>query len=236
MDAAFLLVQLVLVNIVLSGDNAVVIALASRNLPHLQRRKAVLYGSAGAIVLRVLFTLVAVWLLAIPYVQIVGGLLLVWIAFALLIEDDADDGVHSHDTLMAAVKTILIADIVMSLDNTLALAAIAKSNYAVLIFGLILSVPLIVFGSQVILKMIERFPIIVYGGAGLIAWTAGEMIAHDQRLGVVIHEIVAMVLPASVTLLVLGSGWWFNKRHGRTARDVLISDEHAAGRLADRID
>jgi len=236
MESLILLAQIILINIILSGDNAVVIALASRNLPASQQKKAVLFGSVGAIVLRVLFTVIVVWLLAIPYLQFVGGLLLVWIALTLLLEEDAEAGIHSHNTIFAAVKTIIVADIVMSLDNTLAIAAIARGDFFMLTLGLVLSVPLIIFGSQLIIKIMERFPVIVYAGAGLIAWTAGEMMAHDPRVGVYLPELVTTALPAAITVAIIAGSWWYNLRQGRKAADVLLADEHAAARLEDKID
>jgi len=152
-----------LVNIVLSGDNAVVIALAARNLPAQYQRKAVLWGSGGAIILRVALTVVAVWLLQVPFLQCLGGLLLLWIALQLLIEEDGEEGQHTaQNSLMGAVKTILIADVVMSLDNTLAIAGVAKGNWTLLIVGLGLSIPLIVLGSTVIMKIMDRYPVVVY--------------------------------------------------------------------------
>lgn len=236
MESAILLMKIMLVNVILSGDNAVVIALASRNLPAQLRKKAVLFGSAGAIVLRVLLTVVAVWLLAIPYLQFVGGLLLVWIAFALLMEEDADGGVHSHDSLAAAMKTIIVADIVMSLDNTLAIAAVANGDLLLLGIGLVMSVPLIIFGSQLIAAAMERFPAIVYAGAALIAWTAGEMVVGDKSIRTYLPAQAATILPVMATLAVLLGGWCYNLWRGRTAANVLTADEHAATRFTDKID
>jgi YjbE family integral membrane protein len=233
------LAQIMLVNIVLSGDNAVVIALAARNLPPQHQNKAILWGSGGAIVLRVLLTIVAVQLLKIPFLQGLGGLLLVWIALQLLLEDDAEEGEHkAHGGLMGAVKTILIADVVMSLDNTLAIAGVAKGNWTLLIVGLALSIPLIVLGSTLIMKTMDRFPIVVYVGAALIAWTAGEMIDSDKAVQPWLPELLqdSLYLPVLLTVLVVGLGWYSNARRKRTARDVLLADEHAARRLEDRID
>lgn len=236
MESAILLLKVMLINVILSGDNAVVIALAGRNLPTHLRQKAVLFGSAGAVVLRILLAVVAVWLLAIPYLQFVGGLLLIWIAFALLLEEDAAGGVRSHDSLAAAMKTIIVADVVMSLDNTLAIAAVANGDLLLLGIGLAMSVPLIIFGSQLITQAMERFPAIVYAGAGLIAWTAGEMVVGDKSIGAYLPAQVTMTLPTLATLAVLLGGWWYNLWRGRTAANVLAADEHAAARLADRID
>ena len=174
------LVKIIWINIILSGDNAVVIALAARSLPPHQQRMAVLFGSGAAVVLRILLTIVAVQLLAMPYLQIVGGLLLLWIGVQLLGDEDEGEGeAKEHGSLMAAVRTILIADLVMSLDNVIAVAAAAKGSFLLLILGLAISIPLVIFGSTLMIKLMERFPIIVLLGAALIGWVAGETIASD---------------------------------------------------------
>jgi YjbE family integral membrane protein len=241
-SATFLaaLAQIMLVNIVLSGDNAVVIALAARNLPPQHQKKAILWGSGGAIVLRIGLTVIAVELLKIPFLQGLGGLLLVWIAVQLLVEDDGQEDAkhHSHSTLLGAVKTILIADVVMSLDNTLAIAGVAKGDWTLLIAGLALSIPLIVVGSTVIMRIMDRYPIVVYIGAALIAWTAGEMIDSDKAVAPYLPHVfhstpyLAMLLTGGV----LGYGWWSNRKRGRSAHDVLEADKQAALRLEDKID
>ena len=239
MEFMVALMQIMMVNIVLSGDNAVVIALAARNLPAKQQKLAILWGSGGAIVLRVLLTMAAVALLKIPFLQFFGAILLIWIALKLLIEDDESEGHHhAHDNLFGAVKTILIADIVMSLDNTLAIAGVAKGDWSLLITGLVLSIPLIVFGSTIIMKLIERFPVIVYIGAGLIAYTSGEMIESDMAVQPYLPHIFhgTPYLSILLTVGVIGFGWWYNVVKGRTAKDVLVADEHAAERLEDQID
>ena len=233
------LLQIIMVNIVLSGDNAVVIALAARSLPAKQQKLAILWGSGGALVLRVILTVAAVFLLKIPLLQFAGALLLIWIAVQLLIEEDESDGPHhAHDNLLGAVKTILVADVVMSLDNTLAIAGVAKGDWALLILGLVLSVPLIVFGSTLIMKMIERFPVIVYIGGGLIAHTAGEMIDSDAAVQPWLPHVFHGTPYLGILLVagVIAYGWWYNAAKGRTAEDVLLADEHAAERLEDEID
>lgn len=214
MEFLVALASIMMVNIVLSGDNAVVIAMASRCLPPDQQKKAILWGSAGAIGLRVVLTVVAVVLLQIPYVQFGGGLLLIWIAAKLLMEDGGGEDIKAGTSFLAAVKTIIIADLVMSLDNTLAIAAVAKGDYVLLILGLALSIPLIIFGSQIIIKIMDRFPIVVYVGAALIAWTAGEMMMSDKKIGPVIHTAVPeWLLPAVVTVGVVAVGLWWKKSH-----------------------
>jgi YjbE family integral membrane protein len=233
------LLQIMLVNIVLSGDNAVVIALAARNLPPQHQKQAILWGSGGAIILRILLTIVAVQLLRIPFLQFLGGLLLIWIAVQLLVEKDEEEGAHqAHSDLWGAVKTILIADVVMSLDNTLAIAGVAKGNWTLLIVGLALSIPLIVVGSTVIMKIMDRFPIVVYVGAGLIAWTSGEMIDSDAAIQPYLPSLFhgTPYLALLLTVGVVGYGWWSNRTAGRTAHDVLEADKHAAERIEDKLD
>jgi YjbE family integral membrane protein len=240
-SAGFLtaLLQIMLVNIVLSGDNAVVIALAARNLPPRHQKLALLWGSGGATVLRIVLTIVAVQLLRIPFLQFLGGQMLVWIAVQLLGEEDEKQGEHhAHDNLFGAVKTILIADIVMSLDNTLAIAGIAKGDWTLLVVGLALSIPLIVAGSAVIMKIMDRYPVVVYIGAGLIAWTAGEMIDSDQAVAPYLPHVFhgTSYLAMLLTVGVIGYGWWYNVRKDRRAHDVLEADVHAAERIEDKID
>ena len=177
------LVKIIWINIILSGDNAVVIALAARSLPPAQQKKAVFLGSGAAVVLRIALTVVAASLLALPYLQIVGGLLLLWIGLQLLGADEDGEGESKeYGSMLAAVRTILIADLVMSLDNVIAVAAAAQGNTPLLILGLAISIPLVIFGSTLMIKLMERFPIIILFGAGLIGWVGGETIASDVAL------------------------------------------------------
>ncbi len=177
------LLKIVWINIILSGDNAVVIALAARSLPPHQQTKAVFLGSGAAVVLRILLTVVAAKLLALPYLQIAGGLLLLWIGIQLLGDEDEEEGeAKEYGSLMAAVRTILIADLIMSLDNVIAVAAAARGSLTLLILGLAISIPLVIFGSTLMIKLMERFPIIVVLGAGLIGWVGGETIVGDAVL------------------------------------------------------
>ncbi len=177
------LLKIIWINIILSGDNAVVIALAARSLPPHQQGKAVIFGSGAAVVLRILLTVVAAKLLALPYLQIAGGLLLLWIGVQLLGDEDEGEGeAKEYGSLMAAIRTILIADLVMSLDNVIAVAAAARGSMTLLILGLAISIPLVIFGSTLMIKLMERFPIIVVLGAGLIGWVGGETIVSDSAL------------------------------------------------------
>ncbi len=168
------------VNIILSGDNAVVIALAARSLPVHQQRLAVIWGAAAAVVLRIVLTIVAVELLKLPYLKLLGGVLLLWIAVKLLVpEDDGGDGIKSSSNLLAAIKTILIADLVMSLDNVIAVAAVAKGSIVLLVLGLLISIPLVVFGATMLMKLMESYPVIITVGAALIGYVSGEMLVTD---------------------------------------------------------
>jgi len=178
------LLKIVWINIILSGDNAVVIAMAARSLPPHQQRNAVLLGSGAAVVLRIILTVVAAKLLALPYLQIVGGALLLWIGTQLLSEEeDGEDGEEkAYGSMLAAVRTILLADLIMSLDNVIAVAAAAKGSMALLVLGLAISIPLVIFGSTLMIKLMERFPIIVILGAALIGWVGGETIMSDTIL------------------------------------------------------
>lgn len=182
------LLKIIWINILLSGDNAVVIALAARGLPPEQQRKAILFGSGAAVVLRIGLTIVAAWLMALQGLQVIGGLLLLWIGAQLLAnEEESDSDGKEHANLMSAVRTILIADVVMSLDNVIGVAAAAKGDQALLIIGLAISIPLVVFGSSMMIKLMERYPSIITLGAALIGWVGGETIASD----VLLKEFVA---------------------------------------------
>ncbi|RST56116.1 TerC family protein [Variovorax sp. MHTC-1] len=177
------LVKIVWINIILSGDNAVVIAMAARSLPSHQQKKAVLFGSGAAVVLRIALTVVAAKLLALPYLQILGGALLLWIGVQLLGDEEDDNGEEKeYGSMLAAVRTILLADLVMSLDNVIAVAAAAQGSMVLLILGLAISIPLVIFGSTLMIKLMERFPIIIMLGAALIGWVGGETIVSDVAL------------------------------------------------------
>src|SRR5215470_76713 len=174
------LLAIIWVNIILSGDNAVVIALAARSLPEKQQKLAIFWGAAAAVVLRIILTVVAVELLKLPYLKLIGGALLFWIAIKLLVpEDDDGDDVAGSSHLIGAIKTILIADLVMSLDNVIAVAAVAKGSFVLLVLGLVISIPLVVYGATMLMKLMERYPVIITVGAALIGYVAGEMLVTD---------------------------------------------------------
>jgi YjbE family integral membrane protein len=176
------LLKIIGVNIVLSGDNAVVIALAARSLPARQQKQAIFWGAGAAIVLRIVLTLFAVALLALPWLKLVGSALLLWIGVKLLVPEDDDPGITASDNLMVAIRTILVADLVMSLDNVIAVAAAAGGSTVLLVVGLAISIPLVIFGATLLVKIMDRYPVIVLIGAGLIGFVAGEMAWEDGAL------------------------------------------------------
>ncbi len=176
------LMKIIGINIVLSGDNAVVIALASRTLPPAQQKKAIWWGSGAAVIMRIVLTFFAVALLELPYLKIIGAALLLWIGIQLLLPEKEEEGIEGASNLAAAIKTILIADLVMSLDNVIAVAAAAKGSLLLLVLGLAISIPLVIFGSTLLLKVMERFPVIITIGGGLLGFVAGEMLVTDPAL------------------------------------------------------
>ena len=176
------LLKIIGVNLILSGDNAVVIALAARSLPQRQQKAAVLWGSGAAVAMRIVLTIFAVALLTLPWLKLVGSLLLFWIGIKLLIPEEDNENVNPSDNLMAAVKTILIADLVMSIDNVIAVAAAAQGSMTLLVLGLAISIPLVIFGSTLLLHLMERWPVIITIGGGLLGFVAGEMLVTDPAL------------------------------------------------------
>ena len=203
------LVKIIWINIILSGDNAVVIALAARSLPPEQQKKAIMFGSGAAVVLRIVLTVVAAKLLELSFLQIIGGCLLLWIGYQLLGSDEDDAGeAKTYGSLMAAVRTILLADLVMSLDNVIAVAAAAHGSILLLVLGLAVSIPLVIFGSTLMIKLMERFPVIVLLGAALIGWVGGETIANDTALHgyAMAHPSLHYIAAALGAALVVGAG------------------------------
>lgn len=176
------LLSIIIIDLVLAGDNAIVIGLAARNLPKHQQKKAIIWGTVGAVVIRALATIFVVWLLKIPGLLLVGGILLVWIAYKLLVEEKGHDDIEAGGSLWEAIRTIIIADVLMGLDNVLAVAGAAHGSFLLVVLGLVISVPIMVWGSTLILKWIERFPIIITIGAGVLAWTASKMIVGEPFL------------------------------------------------------
>ncbi|BCK86651.1 hypothetical protein MIZ01_0417 [Sideroxyarcus emersonii] len=221
--------KIIVIDLLLSGDNAVVIALACRNLPPDQRKKGIAYGVAGAILLRVVLTFFAVSLLSLPYLKLVGALLLIWIGIKLILpEEEHGEGSVKADThLWGAVKTIIIADFVMSLDNVLGVAAAAHGNAMLLVFGLLVSIPLIAWSSQLVLKLIDRFPFIIYAGGALLGYVAGEMLVGEALFKPMLEAQHALhwLVPGACAVLVLAIGKWLALRMAAAARAVDLVDE-----------
>ena len=176
------LLKIIGVNLILSGDNAVVIALAARSLPARQQKAAVLWGSGAAVAMRIVLTIFAVALLTLPWLKLVGSLLLFWIGIKLLLPEEGDENISASDNLISAIKTILIADLVMSIDNVIAVAAAAQGSMTLLVLGLAISIPLVIFGSTLLLHLMERWPVIITIGGGLLGFVAGEMLVTDPAL------------------------------------------------------
>lgn len=228
------LLKIIWVNILLSGDNAVVIALASRSLPPAQQKKAVVWGSVAAIIMRVVLTIFAVQLLQLPYLKAIGAVLLIWIGVQLLSDEGDEDGISEAGSLMAAIKTILIADLVMSLDNVLAVAAAAdaapaEAKLILLVLGLALSIPIVIFGSSIVLKLMERFPIIITLGGMLLGWIAGEMLAKEEFLAQYVHgsTIAHLALATVGAVLVLAIGKFMAARSAHEEEKTSESSEVA---------
>jgi YjbE family integral membrane protein len=221
-DPAFwtALLKIIGVNIVLSGDNAVVIALAARSLPQKQQKQAIFWGSGAAIIMRIILTLFAVALLALPWLKLIGSVLLIWIGVKLLVPEDGGDNVSASDNMLQAIKTILIADLVMSLDNVIAVAAAASGSVPLLVIGLGISIPLVIFGATLLVHLMERYPIIITIGAALIGFVAGEMAWEDHAIDALtspfpagMKYVAAAVGAAFVVLL----GQWLARRQARAA-------------------
>jgi YjbE family integral membrane protein len=230
------LLQIIGVNIVLSGDNAVVIALAARSLPVDQQKRAIAWGSGAAVVMRILLTIVAVELLRLPYLKLVGAALLLWIAVQLLVpEEDGDEHGAAGSSLASAVKTILVADLVMSLDNVIAVAAAAKGSTVLLVIGLAISIPLVVFASRLLLTLMDRYPVIITLGAALLGWVAGEMAISDPIVKDWVDAQAAFlhyVAPGAGAIAVVAVGRWLAQRAvAARAEPPAVGAPHVPGPL-----
>lgn len=215
-DTWLALLQICIINVVLSGDNAVVIALACRSLPAKQAKVAFMVGAVGIIVLMTGLTAAASYLLDIPFVALVGSVLLIWIAIKLLVPEDEDEDLEGGSHFWEAVKIIIIADIVMSLDNVLGMAAVAKGHTWMLFIGMVITIPLILFGSALIMKLMERFPIVITLGAALLGWVAGEMIVDDPAIRDYVTaniQYANLIFPAIGAFIVIATGKFMESRH-----------------------
>ncbi len=221
--------KIILIDLLLSADNAVVIALACRNLPAVERKRGVLFGVLGAIGLRIVLTFFALSLLSLPYLKLMGALLLIWIGIKLILPEGEHkaDGIQPGTWLFGAVKTIIIADFVMSLDNVLGVAAAANGNVLLLVFGLLISIPLIAWSSQLVLKLIDRFSIIIYVGGALLGYVAGEMLASEASLSLLLERqnYLHWLIPLLTALLVVGLGSWMALRTAVKSDVIDLLDE-----------
>jgi len=222
--------KIIVIDVLLSGDNAVVIALACRNLPTQLRNKGIMFGVCGAIGLRVVLTFVAVSLLQIPFLKMIGALLLLWIGVKLLLQEEehAENKIQADTRLWGAVKTVIVADLIMSLDNVLGVVAAAHGNVMLLVFGLLVSIPLIAWSSQLVLQLIRRFPFVIYAGGGLLGYVAGEMLLSDSKVAVLLETMprqIDWMLPTAFAVLVIVSGIWLAARKVKVTNIVTGVDE-----------
>nr|WP_304215162.1 TerC family protein [Fredinandcohnia onubensis] len=214
--ATIALLKIIAIDIILSGDNAVVIAMATRNLPKDQQNKAIFWGTAGAVILRILFAAIIVYLLKIPYVNVIGGVLLLFIAYKVLVEEEGEAHVKSTSGIMSAIGTIIMADAVMSLDNVVAVAGAADGHIGMIALGVFISIPIMIFGSKFIVKAMDKYAWISYVGAGILAWTAGEMVMKDKGFTNFLHiehGPISYLIAAVLTVLILGLGYTKNKKN-----------------------
>jgi YjbE family integral membrane protein len=216
------LAAIILIDLVLAGDNAIVIALAARNLPSHLQRKAILWGTVGAIVVRSAMTLGVVWLLKIPGLMLVGGLGLLWIAYKLLTDTDGDGHEEAGaTTFWGAMKTIVIADALMGIDNVLGVAGASKGAFDLVVLGLLISIPIVIFGSTLVLKLVERFPIIIQLGAAVLAYTAAHMVTNEALLDAyldgddMVHKAIRAAIYVSAIAGVLGLGWLATRKRAK---------------------
>ena len=214
------LMAIILIDLVLAGDNAIVIALAARKLPKEVQKKAIVWGTVGAIIIRSTMTVGVVWLLKVPGLMLIGGLALLWIAYKLIASKEGDGDEHgpAATTFWGAMKTIVIADAIMGIDNVLGVAGAAQGSFDLVVIGLLISIPIVVFGSTLVLKLVERYPGIMYIGAGVLAFTAGKMIVNEALLAGVFkgpaltNQLAYWGVCAIAILGVLGAGWLHNRR------------------------
>lgn len=211
--------MIIMMDIVLGGDNAVLIAMASRNLPQKQRTKAVWLGASLAIMIRVILTLFAVWLLSVPMLMMIGGIVLIYIALKLIIQKKNKTSIQADSTLIGAIKTIVMADVIMGLDNVLAIAGASHGNFFLIVLGLLFSIPIIIWGSRVILTLLDKYPLIIYIGAAILAYTAGGMIVHEPLFAGLManQQYLNWLIPIISILFVISIAYVWNRRVKKTA-------------------
>lgn len=211
------LATIIFIDLLLAGDNAIVIGMAARNLPKESQKKAIIWGTAGAVLIRVLATILIVWLMKIPYLLALGGVVLLWIAYKLLVQENHHNEIKPAATLMASIRTIVIADAAMGLDNVIAVAGAAHGSIVLVILGLLISIPIVVWGSTLFIKLIERYKWILYIGAGVLAYTAAKMIASEEKFGGFFGDtpVLKWTIEALLVALVIVAGIWTNAVNAR---------------------
>ncbi|WP_307469428.1 TerC family protein [Paenibacillus harenae] len=207
------LAAIIFIDLILAGDNAIVIGLAARNLPKEQQRRAVIWGTVGAVAIRVVATLLVVQLLAVPWLNLIGGLLLIWIAYKLLVQEDTHENIQAGNTLWQSIRTIIIADAAMGIDNVIAVAGAAHGDTLLVILGLLISVPVVVWGSTLFIKLINRFEWIVYAGSGVLAYTAAKMITHEKSFADYFerYPLANWTFIIVIIIIVIAAGWLTNR-------------------------
>lgn len=217
LDFWSILMTIIFIDLLLAGDNAIVIGLAARNLPKHMQRKAVILGTAGAVIIRVIATMLVVTLLKIPFLLAIGGILLIWIAYKLLVQEEAHDHIKSGTSLWSAIRTIIIADAAMGLDNVIAVAGAAHGDYFLVILGLLISIPIVVWGSTLFIKVIEKYSWIIYLGSGVLAYTAAKMITHEGEFASFFanNTLFTWVFISIIVVLVIVAGVWTNAINAR---------------------
>lgn len=221
------LLSIIFIDLILAGDNAIVIGMAARRLPKEQQKKAILGGTLGAIIIRVIATVLVVYLLKVPGLLVVGGFLLLWIAYKLLIQEDEHGDIKAGNTIWASIRTIIIADAAMGLDNVIAVAGAAHGNLLLVVIGLLISIPIVVWGSTLFIKLMDTIPWIVYVGSGVLAYTAAKMITHEPYVkGWFDHnEAVRWLFLVVAVIVVIGAGLWGNAMKKKAAQSV---QEHSS--------
>lgn len=223
------LIMIVFIDLMLAGDNAIVIGMAARNLPKDQQKKAVIYGTAGAVIIRVIATLVVVRLLEVPWLHLIGGLLLIWIAYKLLVQEEHhDENIKAGNTLGQSIRTIIIADAAMGIDNVLAVAGASHGSPVLVILGLLISIPVVVWGSTIFIRLIDKFSWIAYIGAGVLAYTAAKMITHEEAFSEIFPENSLMYWSFIIViiLLVIAVGLATNARNKARALQQKSRESH----------
>jgi YjbE family integral membrane protein len=225
--AIFALLKIIAIDIILSGDNAIVIAMATRSLPKELQNKAIFWGTAGAVILRILFAAIIVYLLEIPFVHLIGGILLLWIAYKVLVEEEGEANIKSHTGMKQAITTIILADAVMSLDNVVAVAGAAHGHIGMIALGVFISIPIMIFGSKAIVKVLEKYRWIAYLGAGILAYTAGEMIVRDHQFMDLLnihHGPATYAITFGLAAAVLLIGYLVNRRSAASVSEERLHE------------